>query len=413
MDLNWIIYPFLFTSLYFEILVLLVFLSEPARSRRDRAVSERTPHVAMIVPCWNEEATIKENVESLLELDYPADKLSIVVVNDGSTDNSGAILDAAFTDHPRVKVIHQENGGKHAALNAGINEAHEAELVGCLDADSFVEHNALREIISSFDDENVAAATVAMSVYKPQNIIESMQNAEYILGIALRHVLSAVNGIYVTPGPFSLYRRDIVLKLGGFHFGHQTEDMEMALRLQREGYWIENAPRARVYTKVPSTVRSLIKQRTRWTSGFLRNVAFDYQDLVGNPKYGILGLVVLPLGFMAIIGGLISFVLIFYIAIQNAIEAYTLRSGVPLSYAISRAAHIDFYNLPITELTLLGLVAGFGIVLFIYIGKKVSHTPARLVPGILAYLLIYQLIAPFWLFKSVRDVAMGKRRPWR
>lgn len=413
MDLNWIIYPFLFTSLYFEVLVLLVFLSEPARSRRERGVSERTPHVAMIVPCWNEEATIKENVESLLELEYPADKLSIVVVNDGSTDRSGEILDAAFTDHPRVKVIHQENGGKHAALNAGIEQATEAELVGCLDADSFVERNALREIISSFDDPNVAAATVAMSVYKPQNIIEAMQNAEYILGIALRHILSAVNGIYVTPGPFSLYRRDIVMQLGGFHFGHQTEDMEMALRLQREGYWIENAPRARVYTKVPSTVRGLIKQRTRWTSGFLRNVAFDYQDLVGNPKYGILGLVVLPLGFMAIIGGLVAFGLILYVAVHNVIDAYTLRSGVPLSYAISEATHFELYRLPITELTLLALVAGFGIVLFIYIGKKVSHTPARLAPGILAYLLIYQLIAPFWLFKSVRDVALGKRRPWR
>ena len=238
MDLNWIIYPFLFTSLYFEVLVLLTFLSKPARDRRERPVSSRTPHVAMIVPCWNEEATIKQNVESLLELEYPADKLTIVVVNDGSSDRSGEILDAAFTDHPRVKVIHQENGGKHAALNTGIEHATEAELVGCLDADSFVERNALREIISSFDDPNVAAATVAMSVYKPQNIIEAMQNAEYILGIALRHVLSAVNGIYVTPGPFSLYRRDVVLKLGGFHFGHQTEDMEMALRLQREGYWI-------------------------------------------------------------------------------------------------------------------------------------------------------------------------------
>ena len=168
-----------------------------------------------------------------------------------------------------------------------------------------------------------------------------------------------------------------------------------------------------MYTKVPSTVRGLIKQRTRWTSGFLRNVAFDYQDLVGNPKYGILGLVVLPLGFMAIIGGLVAFGLILYIAVKNVIDAYLLHSGVPLSYTISRATHVDWFNLPITELTLLALVAGGGIILFIYIGKKVSHTPARLVPGILAYLLIYQLIAPFWLFKSVRDVALGKRRPWR
>lgn len=413
MDLNWIIYPFLFATLYFEIFVLLVFLSPSAKARRDRPLSTRTPTVAMIVPCWNEEKTIKDNVESLLELEYPKDKLSIVVVNDGSTDSSGKILDEAFVGHARVTVIHQENGGKHSALNTGIAHAESAELVGCLDADSFVERNALREIISSFDDPNVAAATVAMSVYQPKNPIEIMQNAEYVLGIALRHILSAVNGIYVTPGPFSLYRRDIVLKVGGFKFGHQTEDMEMALRLQREGYWIENAPKARVYTKVPSTVGGLIKQRTRWTSGFLRNVAFDYQDLVGNWKYGVLGLLVLPLGFFAIIGGIVLFGFFLYFTVKNLIDAYAIHSGIPFSYLLSEALSIDLFYVPITEMALLGFVVIGGIILFIVIGKRVSGTPVRLVPSILAYTLIYRLIAPLWLVRSVRDVLFGKHRPWR
>ncbi|HEX8591402.1 MAG TPA: glycosyltransferase [Candidatus Paceibacterota bacterium] len=407
-----LIYALLFVGLYFEVFILLIFLSRPAREARARPLSSKTPKVAMIVPCWNEEGTIKQNVESLLELDYPADKLEIIVVNDGSTDRSGEILDAAFANHPRVKVFHKENGGKHTALNLGIEHAKDAELVGCLDADSFVEKDALRKVIACFDDSRVAAATVAMSVNNPKGLLELMQHIEYILGIALRHVLSVVNGIHVTPGPFSLYRRDIILKVGGFRNGYQVEDMEMALRLQREGYWIENAPRARVYTKVPTTVRGLVKQRTRWTSGFLRNVAFDYRDLVANPRFGVLGLLVLPLGFVAILGGIILFGILLFRLVKKAIETYAFHSDVPLSYSVSQI-NVEWFYLPVSILTLLSLVSISGIILFIIIGKKVSKTPAKLFSGILAFVLIYRFIAVLWLLRSVKDVTLGTKRPWR
>lgn len=418
MQLEFIVYPLLFIGLYFEVFALLTFLSSPARARRERARSTHYPTVAMIVPCWNEEATIKENVESLLALDYPEDKLSIVAINDGSTDRSGEILDEAFANNPRVKVFHQANGGKHSALNTGIAGAEGAELVGCLDADSFVEKDALKEIISCFDDPKVAAATVSMSVHNPRNLLEVMQNIEYVLGIALRHVLSAVNGIYVTPGPFSLYRRDVILKVGGFRYGHQTEDMEMALRLQREGYWIDNAPRARVYTKVPTTVRGLVKQRTRWTTGFLRNVTLDYRDLVGNPRYGTLGLLVLPLGFIAIFAGIILFILFIYTTLLNLWQSYQTNADIPLSFTISQifSYRFDWFYLPLTVLTLLGFVAVIGFVLFIIIGKKVSGTPGSargFAWGLLLYTLIYRLLAPLWLIRSVKDFFMGKSRPWR
>ena len=147
---------------------------------------------------------------------------------------------AHFAHHPQIRIIHKENGGKHTALNAGIAIT-QAELIGCLDADSLVEPDSLREIISCFADERVAAATAAMSVYRPKNILQHMQNAEYIFGSTLRHAFASVNGIYVTPGPFSFYRRSVIKKIGGFRYGHQTEDMEMALRIQQSGYG-ENAP---------------------------------------------------------------------------------------------------------------------------------------------------------------------------
>lgn len=405
-------YPFLFAALYFEVFLLLTFLSAPARRNRERAPSLSRPTVALIIPCWNEEDTIRGSIESLLALDYPSDKLSIVVVNDGSTDNSGREIDA-FKDHPRVTVIHQENGGKHAALNTGIAGT-TADIVGCMDADSFVEPSALKETVGYFDDPKVAAVTVAMSVHKPYTLIEAMQQAEYVLGIALRHILATINGIYVTPGPFSLYRRSVVVELGGFRRGHNAEDMEMALRLQRHGYWIENAVRARVYAQSPKTVRSLVKQRTRWTTGFLRNVLGEYRDMVGNPKFGAIGLLVLPLGFLANAGGIVLVGVLIYRFIADLVQAWSNVYGLPLQYLLTPRFTLDLFYFPVTLVVLVGGIAAIGSVLFVLVGRHISNTPStRLGAGLVGWIFLYGFIAPFWLIRSAYDVATGTKRPWR
>jgi cellulose synthase/poly-beta-1,6-N-acetylglucosamine synthase-like glycosyltransferase len=367
---------------------------------------------AIIVPCWNEQDTIDGTVQSLLALDYPKDKLQIVLVNDGSTDKTREVMDT-YIGNPQITVLHKENGGKHTAINAGIEIAHDAEFIGCLDADSFVAPDALREIVPCFIDPEVAAATPAMSVFNARSLLERMQNAEYIFGIALRHVLSSVNGIYVTPGPFSFYRMSVLRELGGFRHAHQAEDMEMALRIQRAGYQIENAPRARVYTKVPRTIPKLIKQRTRWTTGFLRNVTNEYSDLVGNPKYGVLGLMVLPLGFVAVVGGVLLFFLMIALTIQGLMHTYLVTKDIPLAYTLTPHLSLDGFFLSISFITLLSFITAVISVTFIIIGKRVSQTPGELTIGILAYAFVTGLIAPFWLMRSLSDLLTNKKRAWR
>lgn len=413
MNLDVLAYPFIFAAIYFEVFLLVTFLSAPAVAARTRPTSTKTPRVAMVVPCYNEENTVRGTVESLLALNYPKDKLRIMLVNDGSTDGTAAIMDS-YASVENVTVIHQPNQGKHVALNAGIAAATDAELVGCLDADSFVERNALREMIACFDDPHVGASTAAMSVHAPRNILERMQNAEYILGIAFRHILATVNGLYVTPGPFSLYRRDVVMELGGFKKGHNTEDMEMALHIQKAGYAISSAPLARVFTKAPKTVPALVKQRTRWTTGFLRNMLNEYRDLVGNYKYGALGLIVLPLGFLAIIGGIVMFFLILYQFLSSSIETILLISGVPVSYTLSTLVpKLSWFYLPFTIMTLLAFIALLGSILFMMVGRNISKTPGSMSAGIIGYLFLYGLIAPLWLLCAVADVATNNRRNWR
>lgn len=409
-------YPFLFIAIFFESFILVTLLSKPARAARKRIAVHNSdgntiPSVAVVVPCWNEAATIAATCESLLALDYPQEKLEIILVDDGSTDETPAVM-AQFSASPQVRILRKENGGKHTALNAGIAMT-QAEIVGCLDADSFVDSSALSEIIPCFADSRIAAVTAAMSVHQPKNILQHMQNAEYTFGITLRHTFASINGLYVTPGPFSFYRKSIVEELGGFRYGHQTEDMEMALRIQQAGYGIENAPRARVYTKAPNTLFRLIKQRTRWTSGFLRNIFGEYRGLVANQNHSALGMLVLPGALFSIGSSILLFSFTIVQSIQHAIGALEIRMGIPLSYVIKPQGDFDWFFFPTSVYIFLGITTLLISFLLITIGKRISKTPMNLALGLISYTLLYGFIVPLWLIKASTDVTLGIRRSWK
>lgn len=407
-------YPFIFLALYFESFLLVTFLSKPARERRNPTAvsSPATPDVAIIVSVWNEETTIGGTIESLLALEYPADKLSLILVNDGSTDGTAAVIDR-FALHPQITALHKaENGGKYTAMNLGIEHAKGAELIGFLDADSFVAPDALREIVNAFADQDVSAVTASMSIHKPETLFQRMQYAEYSLSITLRHAFASINSLYVTPGPFSFYRRSVFDKLGLFKHAYLAEDMEMAMRMQRAGMQIGNAIRARVYTKGPPTFRRLLRQRIRWTTGFLRNVLFDYRDLIANPQNAALGFLVLPLGILAIAAGIFLFLLTAAQVAARSYHALSLIQTVPLSYTFSWHPVTWFY-MPLTMTTLLGLTLMMSIFTWMIIGKRISKTPGKLALNAFVYLVLYGVVTPIWLMYSVSDVALGTRTPWR
>lgn len=407
-------YFFVFLAVYFESFLLVTFLSAPARARRAAAAahpSGDSPKVAIVVPCWNEETTIAGTVESLLALDYPAEKLSIILVDDGSTDRTRETLER-FAAHPQITARYKENGGKFTAMNLGVAHATDAEFIGFLDADSFVAPDALREIVAAFDSPDVAAVTASMSIHEPKTLFQRMQYAEYSFGITLRHVFASINGLYVTPGPFSFYRRSVLEELGPFKHAYLTEDMEMAMRVQRAGFRIGNALRARVYTKGPPTLLTLIKQRVRWTTGFLRNLFFDYRDLIGLRHNAVLGLLILPFAVMAILGGIFLFTVNAIHAAQHLARALSIARTVPLSYTLSLRP-LDWWYMPITTPLLVGLTLVTSVFVWMAIGKRASRTPGRLVPNFLVYLLLYGIVAPVWLIRSVSHVALGLRTVWR
>ena len=398
-------------GLFFEVFLLLTFFDAEAKHRRSVKTLKNFPTVSIVVPCYNEAKTVARTIASLRALDYPKEKLSLILVNDGSTDGTRAILDR-YASQPRMRVIHKENGGKHTALNAGI-AATESEFVGGLDADSFVSPEALKEIIPHFDTEKVGAVVAAISIWRPKTLLEKVQQTEYLLSIMFRHAISAINGLYVTPGPFSVYRRKVFEELGGFVSAHNTEDMEMALRLQKANWRIANAPRARVYTTGVRAIPALLRQRMRWVSGFVRN-GIDYRELYGNPRYGALGMLVLPFGTVSILGTVFLFALFWIDSARYLADAFERTTAVPLSFAFRAPRfQFDWFYLPASSILFVGLITCIIMFVRMKTGSVVSKTKLSVGSGALLYLPVLSIIAPIWIVWALIDVWLGIKRPWR
>lgn len=403
---------FLFFALYMQVLLLFTFIERRGSLKPQK---ERTklgayrPSVAILIPCYNEEHSLKGTVESLLSLRYPKDRLQVVIINDGSTDNTLAVANQ-FAKNPRVKIISKENGGKHTALNAGLAVT-ESELVGCLDADSFVEPGALIEIVRVFENEGIMAVTPAMRVHNPGNILQKMQRMEYNVGIFLRKMFGEMNGLHVTPGPFSIFRRRVFDTIGIYRKAHNTEDLEIALRMHKHHLPIANAHRAYVYTITPRTVRALYKQRLRWVYGFLKN-AIDYREMILNRKYGNIGMVTLP----AAVASIITALFFAGLALWNFGEQVSERLlqwftvGVRFSWDMF-AFDWFFMNTTLTGIMVYILFATTATM--IILGKRMAENNSRFSIDMVYFVVIYGLLAPLWLSKAVFNVLFARTSSWR
>jgi biofilm PGA synthesis N-glycosyltransferase PgaC len=404
------LYVCLFIALYFEVVLLISFF-ERKPSGKSAALPSRYPTVAMIVPCYNEEATLAGTLDSLLALVYPADKLEIIVVDDGSRDQTRAIGEAYAARHPQITFHAKHNGGKYTALNYAI-ERTQADIVGCLDADSFVVEDALVEAVKAFEEDPSAyAITPAMKVHHPRRLLELMQSVEYTFGIFYKKMFDNLSAINVLPGPFSIYKRAVFDIIGPFRHAHNTEDMEIAFRMHSHGLKIVNAHNAVVYTKVPATVRALVKQRTRWSQGFLQNTR-DYAHMVCNPRYGNFGMLVLPFGLAAFAAGLYTAGYALcrtLVAVAGRISEMT-ATGVPL-HAPS-VSHLSWFYVDTTMLTFLIMATLSMTLVAVLLGNRIAR--GRLSPlSFVAYFALFGFIAPVWLARAAWGALLAQESAWR
>jgi len=236
-----------------------------------------SPMVTVIVPAYNEAEVIERTIRNLTSLDYP--NFEVLVIDDGSTDNTAAIAHyvAELSPTVPVQVLTQSNAGKAAALNHGLRTAI-GDLILCVDADSNLRPHSLVEAVKHFQDPAVGAVAGFVEVGNQKDYLTRLQELEYLVGLNFtRRAMSYLGVVPIIPGPSGLFRREALMGVGGFVEDKKlfAEDAELTLRIIAQGWRVTSEERLAAVTEAPEDVKTLLRQRYRWNRGI-------YQALMRN-----------------------------------------------------------------------------------------------------------------------------------
>jgi cellulose synthase/poly-beta-1,6-N-acetylglucosamine synthase-like glycosyltransferase len=299
--------------------------------------SPKTPPVSLIIPAFNEERIIIRTIRFALAVDYSA--FEVIVINDGSKDKTLETIIDAFQlnkidlvhrnflktkpvrgfyynpEIPNLLLVDKERGNKADALNCGINVSRSPYFCS-VDADSFLDREALIRLIAPILESNVPIIacggvvrvlngvtfqnTIIKEVNLPKNALSMFQVVEYLRAFLFGRVgWDVVNSLLILSGAFTLFNKAAVLELGGYRPGNISEDMEIIVRLHQ--HYLKNEKPYRVkfvsdpicWTEVPEKIRMLGRQRRRWQLGLMQTI-FQHKAMIFNPRYGKIGMVVIP-----------------------------------------------------------------------------------------------------------------------
>ena len=249
------------------------------------------PTVSVIVPAYNEEKVIVRTVQAILNSNYPG--LDVIIVDDGSADQTYQVARENFYGDPRVRIFTKENGGKAEALNFGVLKT-DAEIIVTLDADTIFLPNTIEKLVRRFVDTRVWAVAGNAKVGNRINLLTRWQALEYITSQNLdRRAFEIMNCITVVPGAVGAWRRWAIVEAGGFSGDTLAEDTDMTFAIIRRGHQVSYEDEALAYTEAPDTTRNFVKQRFRWMYGTLQTV-WKHRDVWGRKKYGTLGIFSVP-----------------------------------------------------------------------------------------------------------------------
>jgi cellulose synthase/poly-beta-1,6-N-acetylglucosamine synthase-like glycosyltransferase len=428
-----ILYFNYFVLFYFVVLntiYLVLFMTSLVESRRfarrtfhsdyrQILTSDLTWPVSILVPAHNEEVSVVDTVRALMMTNYG--EFEVIVVNDGSTDDTLRLLVEAFelrcTDkvyrrsiatepirglyvslnHPNLLIVDKEKGGKADALNAGINVSR-YPLFCSVDADSILEEESLLKVVKPFmehPDEMVAVGGIVRcvngcdvkdgrvtNVRLPRQMLPTFQVVEYLRAFLTGRIgWSAFRSLLLISGAFGLYKKEEVIEVGGYDGSTDTEDLELVvqlhdnLRRKKKPYRIMFVPDPVCWTQVPATLRVLYRQRNRWHRGMLQSF-WRRKRMFLNPRYGLIGMVAFPYSTLfealgpcvEVLGYLVVF-LSYLLGILN-VEFFLLFLlmavvyGIFLSVAAILMEELSFRRYPswedLSKLILFGILENFG-----------------------------------------------------
>lgn len=331
------------------------------------------PPISLLVPAYNESTTIAAAIRSLLQLDYP--EYEIVVINDGSSDDTLEVMAAEFDlvrsseawpvrvktkpvrgvylsrKHKNLRVVDKENGKKADAMNAGINHS-VFPLFCAVDADSILQRDSLKRVAQPFMEDPLCVAaggTVRIAngckiqdgflvrVGLPTGILPLMQIVEYLRAFLFwRMGWDPVNGLLLISGAFGLFKRSAVIAVGGYRHDTIGEDMELIVRMHRKlreartPFRIRFVPDPICWTEAPEDTRVLRKQRIRWQRGLCESLTMNWR-LLFSRRGGVAGWLAFP--FMLLFEG-----------VEPAVELIGLgfMVGAGLTHLISVSSMLAF-----------------------------------------------------------------------
>jgi len=391
---------------------------------------------------YNEEATVTESVRALLSLAYP--NLQVIVINDGSRDRTLEILQSEFElepvqpafweqirtmpvrglyqslSHSGLLVVDKENGGKADALNTGLNMA-TGELVCSIDADTLIQPDALQRLVRPFmTNDNVVAAGGTIRVVNgctvrngrvqkvrvPSNFLAGFQIIEYLRAFLFGRLgWNMLGGNLIISGAFGLFRKDSVVRVGGYSDDTVGEDMELIAALRRSAYHsgnpgrVEFIPDPVAWTEVPVDLKILGNQRDRWHRG-LTDVLWRYRGLILNPRYGSLGLIAYP----------------YFLFVELAAPVI---EAIGLIVAIVGVA----FGLLDVEIALLFLLAAYGYGLAVslfailldeiaYQRYATAHDRFKLVMWAVLENFGYRQLTVYWRLRGLVKYMLGSKTEW-
>ena len=405
-----LVYIATFVGLFFG-LFFLISLFE--KKTKNPLVPEKKPFVSVVIPAYNEASNLKKCINSVLAIDWPKDKLEIIVIDDGSTDDTYKIAKSIAGKESNVRVLRQKNKGKGTALNLGIRIA-KGDFIATLDADSFPTKDVLNHMMGYFSDKEMMIVTPALRISNPKGILGKIQHIEYLMGICMRKAFASLNSVYITPGPFSVFRKSFFEKHGYFDEHNITEDTEIGLRAQIRNCKMENSINAVVYTVAPSSFKSLLNQRIRWYAGLVDNT-LRYKQIISK-KYGYLGLITLPSAFittgllLVLIGNLI------YSYLKNIKDTIVNLSLV--NFDISPLLKPEFLKLEyiIYQMTnpmfFLFIISIIFTILIILVGKYKSKDRKGIKLDFLYFLILYCILYAFWWVSMLLLKLFGVEIGW-
>jgi cellulose synthase/poly-beta-1,6-N-acetylglucosamine synthase-like glycosyltransferase/peptidoglycan/xylan/chitin deacetylase (PgdA/CDA1 family) len=268
-----------------RVFLLFGFARRHVRLVRGRPLEEvQTPPASIVVPAFNEAVGIERTVRSLADSDYP--EFEVVVVDDGSTDGTGELVDKLGLQ--RVSVVRQPNSGKPAALNRGIEEARH-DIVVMVDADTVFERTTLRHLVQPFSSPEVGAISGNTKVGNRRRLLGRWQHIEYVMGFNLdRRLFDVLRCMPTVPGAVGAFRRQALTDVGGVSGATLAEDTDLTLAIGRAGWRVVYAEDARAWTEAPATLRQLWRQRYRWCYGTLQAV-WKHRAALWRPGEGRIG----------------------------------------------------------------------------------------------------------------------------